>query len=360
MNYNSINEILSAGITNMEVIRNNTKQDDNSDTITGVSWFTFNGVTASNIYANGNSWIGFGSSSEHLKVNRRDGAMYSLYREEGTLFNYYKFLKIRWKGYSIYSQTSSSCAIEYDVILWDTGDISLHMVSIPTAYNDGIYSLTASSTYTYTISTSSPDVTFIKTDSSFEVSNEIINLELPYEKRYLIRSGSTYYTVVDNVLNKISETDISSATFLNYGITEIPTISLLGDLSNPEILYWVDSEDGLVDNLVIQGTPPLPQIIYYEPQSIAENSGIKTIEASCSKDVFFTITFDEGTTWYYYDTITVAWVIAETNSVGMNPSTLKSIMPNIWTEVVSSSTYQIRCVLPSTESYVDMIAVEYI
>ena len=48
MNYNSIEEILSAGTSNMTVIRNNTKQDDGTDTITGVSWFTFNGVTASN------------------------------------------------------------------------------------------------------------------------------------------------------------------------------------------------------------------------------------------------------------------------------------------------------------------------
>ena len=132
MNYNSIEEILSAGTTNMTVIRNNTKQDNGTDSLTGIDWFTFKEVIASTIYVNGNSWIGFGSSSGHLKVNHRDGALYSLYREEGTLYNYYKFLKIRWKGYSSYYTTSSLYAIEYDVILWDTGDISLHMISIPT------------------------------------------------------------------------------------------------------------------------------------------------------------------------------------------------------------------------------------
>lgn len=103
MNYNSIEEILSAGTTNMTVIRNDSKQDDGTDSITGVPWFTYNGTVASTIYASGNSWLGFGSTSEHLKVNRRDGAMYYLYREEGTLYGYYNFLKIRWAGYSYYN-----------------------------------------------------------------------------------------------------------------------------------------------------------------------------------------------------------------------------------------------------------------
>ena len=100
MDYNSVQDIISAGISNMQCIRNNTKNDDGTDTLVGVDWFTFKDTVAQNIYVSGNSWLGLGSSSEHLKVNRRDGAVYSIYREEGTLFNYYKFLKIRWSGYS--------------------------------------------------------------------------------------------------------------------------------------------------------------------------------------------------------------------------------------------------------------------
>lgn len=96
MNYNSVESIFSAGTTNMTVLRDNVRQDDGTDSMTGVDWFTFNGTTASTIYASGNSWLGFGSSSEHLRVNRRDNALYSLYREEGTLYGHYKFLKIRW------------------------------------------------------------------------------------------------------------------------------------------------------------------------------------------------------------------------------------------------------------------------
>lgn len=356
MNYNSIEEIFSAGTTNMEVLRNNTKQDDGTDTITGVSWFDFNGTTASTIYASGNSFIGFGSSSEHLKVNRRDGAMYSLYREEGTLYDYYKFLKIRWVGYSRYNQTSSAYAVEYDVILWDTGDISLHMISIPTSYNTGTYSLVASSTYTYTVSDSMPDVTFTKTDDGFTVSNNIINLEMPYERRYLIRAGSDYYTITDNVLTQIEVTDITSATFLNYGITSMPTFSLLTGLSNPEILYWAEKNSVSLSNLTIKGTPPFPQLLHYNVETIPSGTSIYKVEAFDFENAPITVTFDEGTTWKYYNN---GWITASAESEGMTPHTLKNISQEQWAEVTTSSNYQFRCALLSTSSAAGSIGVKY-
>lgn len=364
MNYNSIEEILSAGITNMTVLRNNTKQDDGTDTITGVDWFNFNGTVASTIYASGNSFIGFGSSSEHLKVNRRDGALWSLYREEGTLYNYYKFLKIRWKGYSHYNNTSTSYAVEYDVILWDTGDISLHMISIPTQYTNGTYSLVASSTYTYTVSISSPDVTFKKTDTGFEVQNNIINLVAPYDKRYLVRDGETIYTISNNALTSLGSVELTSTLFLDSGydpdLNSMFDLSILSELSNPELLYWHEETElaGNVTMLSVQGTPVLPQIVIYDTETIPDGSAIKIIESAATDDVLFTITFDGGTTWKYHNGVT--WTTAETISEGMNPNTLKSITEPIWAEVITSNTYQIRCALTSTTSSVEKIAVGYV
>ena len=360
MNYSSIEEIFSAGTTNMETLRNNTKQDDGTDSITGVSWFTYNGTVASTIYASGNSWIGFGSSSEHLKVNRRDGALYSLYREEGTLYRYYKFLKIRWEGYSTYSQTTATYAISYDVILWDTGDISLHMISIPSSYNNGAYSLAASSTYNYTVSAASPDVTFIKTDSGFEVSNSVISLIPPPERRYLIRDAQTYYTVSNNVLAEVAISELTSESFLNYGVEDIPAISLLTNLTKPEILYWTeDSDSGAVeDGLIITGTPPLPQILYYETQDMSAYSAIRKAETVASDDAVFTITFDGGQTWKYYNN--EAWNTATTELEGMTAFTIKNLSESVWGEVSTSASYQFRCALPCVDSYAHGIYVGYI
>lgn len=349
MNYNSIEEILSSGITNMEVLRNNSKQDDGVDTINGVEWFSFNGVIASNVYASGNSFLGFGSSTEHLKVNGIDGALYSLYREEGTLYGYYKFLKIRWDGYSYYSATTSAYSLVYDVILWDTGDISLHMVNIPTSNNGGVYSLTASSTYTYSVSADSKDVTFIKTDSGFTVSNSVIDLIPPFEKRFLIRSGADYYTVVDNSLSAITVSDLTSSVFLTSGMQDMPNLSILSSLSNPELLYWAEKDHGaLSSGLVVTGSPALPQVIYYEPQTIADGTSINKAEVYANGHVLFAVTFDDGQTWKYYDGTN--WMVAASTSDGMTANVIKNLTPEKWAAIVSSSTCQFRGALMNTES----------
>ena len=349
MNYNSVEEILAAGTTNMTILRNNTKQDDGSDTIAGVNWFIFNETVATNIYASGNSFIGFGSNSEHLKVNQRDGAMYSLYREEGTLQDYYRFLKIRWFGYSRYSSTSSSYKLCYDIILWDTGDISLHMVNIPTSYNTGTYSLVASSTYSYTVSTASPDITFTKTNSGFIVSNNIITLVKPFERRYLIRSGSNYYTVVNNALSEISVPNLTSEVFLIYGIEALPSITLWYNLTNPEVLCWIDNTLGIPQRgLVVTGTPTLPQIVYYQPQDMAAYIAIEKAEVHNAKNVLFTITFDGGQTWKYYSNN--AWINATIESEGMVATDIKNITSAQWAEITGYTAFQFRCALLSLES----------
>lgn len=348
MNYNSIDEILSVGISNMTAIRSNTKQDDGSDLITGVDWFSFNGTVVNAIYANGNSYIGFGSNTEHLKVNRRDGAMYSLYREEGTLFGYYRFLKIRWVGYSNYSYTGSSYALTYDVILWDTGDISLHMVSIPTIANDGTYSLVGESTYAYTVSSSFPDVTFTKTDDGFVVTNSIIDLQ-PRQYRYLVRSGATYYTVVDDVLSEIVVDDINSEIFVTFGAENVPNMNLVSDLSNPELLCWSEFEvDKLKTGLTVYITPPLPQVVYSEAQTIPDGSIIDKAAIPSVKDILVSITFDDGQTWKYYSE--GSWITASSESEGMTSDAMQNLTAEQWAEVAPYATAQFRCTLTSKES----------
>ena len=51
--YFSIKEVLATA-ENMAIIRDNSGNDDGTDTLTGVSWFIYNSVAAENIYVNGN------------------------------------------------------------------------------------------------------------------------------------------------------------------------------------------------------------------------------------------------------------------------------------------------------------------
>ena len=198
--YESIASLLEANTNNMEVIRNNNPNDDSVDSITGVDWFTYNNKIVSTVYVSGNTYFGFGENSEHLKVNRRDAKVYSTWREEGEVHSH-KFLKIRWKGYSYYSSTSPSYLLEYDVVMFDDMSILLHMVNIPTSYNNGTYSLTNSAgTVTYTVTTENPNVTF--TYSLHTNSYTAINgIQEFYDVKYLIEAAGAYYNIVDGALN---------------------------------------------------------------------------------------------------------------------------------------------------------------
>lgn len=127
----------------MTAVVNNKKHDDDVVSVTGVDWFTYAGKTASTIYVSGNNFIGFGQNAEQLKIWRRDGAIYYVYRQEGTLTSGKRFLKIRVEGYVYYSSTSSSYALKYEVFLIEGQTLFINVVQVPT---DNSYTGTSSIT----------------------------------------------------------------------------------------------------------------------------------------------------------------------------------------------------------------------
>ena len=101
----------------------------------------------------------------------------------------------------------------------------------------------------------------------------------------------------------------------------------------------------------------MPQIIYYNSQSITEYSGIEKMEVSASDDTLFSITFDNGQTWRYVENDN--WIIASSESEGMTAETILNISESKWSEITGFSSYQIRCCLPSIKSTASKIYVRY-
>lgn len=116
--------------TGMTAIVNNKKHDDDVVSVTGVDWFTYAGKTASTIYVSGNNFIGFGQKAEQLKICRSDGAVYYIYRQEGTLTSGKRFLKIRVEGYTHFSYTSSTYELKYEVFLIEGQTLFINVVDI--------------------------------------------------------------------------------------------------------------------------------------------------------------------------------------------------------------------------------------
>lgn len=164
--------------TGMTAIVNNKKHDDDVVSVTGADWFTYAGKTASTIYVSGNNFIGFGQNAEQLKIWRRDGAVYYIYRQEGTLTSGKRFLKIRVEGYVYYSSTSSSYALKYEVFLIEGQTLFINVVQRPTSSSyTGTSSITDGKTTTnLTLSVSST------VPVSILVKNAGVSQAVSYEK----------------------------------------------------------------------------------------------------------------------------------------------------------------------------------
>ena len=368
MNYKSIQSILDAGTTNMTAIRDNVRNDDGTDTLTGVDWFKFNGVVASTIYVSGNTWFGFGANTNQLNLNRRDTAVLYEYREEGTLFELYRFLKIRWSGYSQYNQSVDEYKMTYDVILWDTGDISVHMVDIPKAAYDGYFTLVCgSTTISYSkLTKEQPDVTFYAqndTGTSFQAVNELITTLHTLDELFLIGSGSSLYTIVDGQLTELTEKELTKKVFTDYGISyfERPSSEDLLSLTDP-VLYYFDANSSKVHSIraKMAAIPPA-QITQSDDYFMDERFyvlGIENIEIISSGDVLFAFSFDRGLHWLTY--LEGEWVEPENPTNWMDAETVMSIpIESLNSKFLETRRYRVGIRISGKDSSLTSFTINY-
>ncbi len=326
--YTSIEEIV-AGVDNATQLRTYSKQDDGTDTATGVDWFSYVGTVCNSIYASGNGWIGFGASSEHLKVNRRDQAMWNLWREEGTVSNI-RFLRIRWSGYTTYNSNTSSALLTFDVILLETGDIVLYIADIPTEYYNGTFSL-GDLTYEKPTTDKRYVTFYLQADGSYVASYAPINFSV---KKYLVRNENALYTVTDGALVEVTGT-LNADLFINNGSDTIPDGALLMTLSAPEVLCWTDANEVPKLNAVVQGVPVGTHDIISNNAMVGHHSiyGIESVEATASDGATFLLSFDGGM-WMAYNND--KWSASD---VGMTASELMAIPTEAWASVINSAIF---------------------
>lgn len=216
--------------TGMTAIVNNKKHDDDVVSVTGVDWFTYAGKTASTIYVSGNNFIGFGQNAEQLKIWRRNGAVYYIYRQEGMLASGKRFLKIRVEGYVYYSLTYSTYALKYEVFLIEGQTLFINVTQIPTdSYYKGISSITdGKSTTDLAISvTSTVPISILVKNAGV---SQIVSYEKFVEDKYVtgitvskMPNKTTYYQgeLFDSTGLEVSKTynDGTSEIITNYELS---------------------------------------------------------------------------------------------------------------------------------------------
>lgn len=211
----------------MAAIVSNAKHDDDVVNVTGVDWFTYAGKTASTIYVSGDNYIGFGQNSKQLKIWNRDGAIYYVYRQEGTLDSGKRFLKIRVEGYVYYSSTSSSYALKYEVFLIEGQTLFINVVQRPTSNSyTGTSSITdGKTTANLNISVSSA------VPISILVKNAGVSQEISYEKYSDLTIASI---IVSKMPNK--------TTYYQNELFDSTGLEITGTLTTGETVNITDYE----------------------------------------------------------------------------------------------------------------------
>lgn len=233
-------------LTGMQLIENS-RQDDGTDILDGVSWFRFNNVIADKLYVNGNNWIGFGVSSEQLKICNRDGVTHNIYRMETALDGGIKLLKIRVEGYTYFAAPEAhESQIKYELFLFNNGDMYLNVIQSPasTSTYAGTSSLTSNGkTTNLSLNGATPEnpvqVSFIHQDESgldWNISYRPYNFaslvgikvaQLPDKTRYMInetfKSSGLIINVVydDGSSGVIKKYTLSSPDMTSYGSKSI-------------------------------------------------------------------------------------------------------------------------------------------
>ena len=182
-----------------------------------------------------------------------------------------------------------------------------------------------------------------------------------YPGKYLIRSGSILYTITYGALTTLTETEITANLFQTYGVDDLPDGALLVELTDPEMLYWQDSEDELpVLELTVSGTPPVPQVVVTDAQDMSDGTilGIESVSIEASADVLWALSFDDGASWKAYNGS--QWVTLEQENSGMTAETFQNIPLEAWAEIVTSDAYRVRFVLMDTTSYVTSLVIHYL
>lgn len=350
---------------NMEILRNNSLNDDGIDTVTGVDWFNFRKTTATNFYVSGNSWIGIGQNAEQLKISCRDADLYTLRREEGTLLANYQFFRIRWEGYSVHGNQSAETRLIWDALFFDTGDIVLYFVEVPSsAANIGECILyTNSNNISFTIG-KGKIVSFLHQDdegNEYELSDVPPVFLDPYNRRYLFKDGEgVFYTITEDTLTAIEETELTAEVFETYGIPELPDGNMLLGLKDPTILYWHDSYNRFPEMKIKYKGVPKPQVIYSENIDMSDTSilGIEKVTCDCDEKCLFAVSFDNGDTWLGY--VNNSWVKFTEETSGMSKAAIEAVSSDAWAEKATTGMIKYRFVISGAEGFITSVITDFL
>lgn len=369
MNYNSVQDIISAGITNMTVRRNNSSLAySNSDSVACPSWLTLNGKNlGGTLYYDGYASVGSIGKLNEIRPNYKAsvGRVYYCYTEEGTLYGTVPFFKIRLRAACRNNTMTSTYELTFDVLFVYGGDFEIYLAVKPTTTSTsyiGTHTFINGSN-TFTLTWAAPQHISFYSDGHGNYTMDdgnILVVRNPNMVRYLLGDeDGNVYTVRDGAAVLVG-TELTSALFQAQGVDTIPPASVIETLTRPQLYYWNQNESAALPqiNATLYGIP-FPQTVTSNRLILGDASIVGVSEVTCEYkgEPLVALSFDDGPFRYYDGS---AWADAgEAN--GMTPQVLLGIQPEAWSELVSGVNYaKIRVTLNSVVDAITSIVFTFI
>lgn len=182
---------------------------------------------------------------------------------------------------------------------------------------------------------------------------------VPRLSKYLIINNDAMYTVIDNALVEV-QGELNAQLFLDNGVDEIPSGTLLMTLSNPEVLCWTDSDKVPTLTATVKGIPE-PQVVVTKEIDLMHSSikGINGVTVDCKGDVLFAVSFDKKATWMMHNG--TEFVEVSDKLAGMTKTEFEAITTDQWQpKYEASSEMYIRCTLLDETQSVTKVDIDFI
>lgn len=180
---------------------------------------------------------------------------------------------------------------------------------------------------------------------------------IPY--KYLIKDSNTLYTIENNELKVLEETELTANTFINYGSDFPPTYDILKVFTNPKVYCWTDSDTPSGLRATIKGIPT-PQTVITNNIDMSDKSitGIEKITAEYTGNPLIACSFDNKKTWKMYNG--AEWVLLSETDTGMTMETLLAITSESWKTILTGlNSFVLRFTLTNVEDTVTNIIIDF-
>ena len=182
---------------------------------------------------------------------------------------------------------------------------------------------------------------------------------IPKKPKYLIRNNDIVYTIQNDSLVEVVG-DLNAQLFIDNGVDEIPSGTLLMTLSNPEVLCWTDSDKVPTLTATVKGIPE-PQTVMSKEIDLMHSSikGINGVTVDCKGDVLFAVSFDKKATWMMHNG--TEFVEVSDKLAGMTKTEFEAITAEQWQpKYEASSDMYIRCILFDETQSITTVNIDFI